>query len=244
MMNFLMLLAFAAMLTEVRQPPFQERRISLISVGLLSFALLAVTLLNPSFNASFTMTNQGDTSTMVTVGALGLMFWNLIDALVRKDRAAKQELFLQILLVSTLLILIKQGNLALLGLLIIAFLVVSWKNKVLKEASVLVLIVFIAAFLFRYIWQHHVDTELAGNGKGLNPVHEWRWDLLAPLLKAMGSRSVKKERLLWPNTCRQHIWHCQRVSRSRPGSKLRYTRGRRGSWLHHLSHDLLSWGGI
>ena len=192
MVNFLMLLAFAAMLTEVRHPPFRERRISLISVGLLSFALLAVTLLNPSFNASFTMTNQGDTSTMVTVGALGLMFWNLIDALVRKDRVAKQELFLQILLVSTLLILIKQGNLALLGLLIIAFLVVSWKNKVFKEASVLVLIVFIAAFLFRYIWQHHVDTELAGNGKGLKPIHEWRWDLLAPLLRAMGSEALRK----------------------------------------------------
>ena len=75
-------------------------RSSLFSVGWLSFAFLAVTFLNPSFNASFTMTNQGDTSTMVAVGALGLMLWKLIDALVQKDRAAKRELVLQILLVS------------------------------------------------------------------------------------------------------------------------------------------------
>jgi hypothetical protein len=192
MLNFLLLLAFAAMLTEVRHPPFQEQGISVISVGWLCFALLAVTFLNPNFNTSFTMTNQADTSTMVAVGALGLMFWNLIDALVHKDGAAKQKLFQQILFVSTLLVLVKQGNLALLGLLIIAFVVVSWKNKVLKEASALVLLVLLVAFLSRYIWQHHVDTELAGNGKGLMPVHEWRWDLLAPVLSAMGGEALRR----------------------------------------------------
>jgi hypothetical protein len=192
MANFLLLLAFAAMLTEIGHRPFQAQSISLINVGRLCFALLAVTFLNPNFNASFTITNQGDTPTMVAVGALGLMFWNLIDALVQKDPAARQKLFLQILLVSTLLVLVKQGNLALLGLLIIAFLVVSWKNKVLKEASILVLPVLIVAFLFRYIWQHHVDMELAGSGKGLNPIHEWRLDLLAPLLRAMGREGLRK----------------------------------------------------
>lgn len=192
MVNFLLLLAFAAMLTEVGYRPFEEQRVSLMNVGRLCLALLAVTFLNPNFNASFTMTNQGDTPTMVAVGALGLMFWNLIDVVVQKDYVTRQILFLQILLVSTLLVLVKQGNLALLGLLIIAFLAVSWKNKVLKEASVLVLPIFIVPFLFRYIWHHHVEMELAGSGKGLNPIHEWRWDLLAPLLRAMGHETLKK----------------------------------------------------
>jgi hypothetical protein len=192
MMNWLILLVFAAMLAEARHPPLPEQRISLISVGWLSFALLAVTYLNPSFNASFTMTNQGDTSTMVAVGALGLMFWKLIDALVRKDREAKQGLILQIILVSTLLVLIKQSNIALLGLLIISFMIVGWKNKVIKEASLTVLLVFIVAFLFRYLWEYHVNTELSGNGKGFKPIHEWRWDLVDPLLRAMGDEALQK----------------------------------------------------
>ena len=192
MVNFLLILAFAAMLTEVGHPPFQEGRISLTSIGWLCFALLTVTLLNPSFNASFTMTNQGDTSTMVAVAALGLMFWNLIEAVVQKDRAAKQKLLIQILLVSTLLLLIKQSNLALLVLLIIGFLMASWKNRVMKQVVLPVFLVFTVAFLFRCVWQYHVDTELAGNGKGLNPIHAWRWDLLGPILNAMGNEALRK----------------------------------------------------
>ena len=151
----------------------------MLSVGWLCFALLAVTFLNPNFNTSFTMTNQGDTPTTVAVGALGLMYWKIIDALVDKDRAASRSFSIQIILVSMLLILIKQGNLALLVLLNIGFLLVGWKNKIFKEASVLALLVsYAATFLARYIWQYYVHAELAGNGKGLNPIQEWRWDLL------------------------------------------------------------------
>ena len=192
MMNWLILLVFAAMLAEARHPPLPEQRFSLLGVGWLSFAFLAVTYLNPSFNASFTMTNQGDTSTMVAVGALGLMLWKLTDALVQKDRAAKQGLLFQIILVSTLLVLIKQSNIALIALLLLAFVVVSWKNGVLKEASLLVLLMFIVPFLFRYVWEYHVDTELAGSGKSLQPISEWRWDLVDPMLRAMGDEALQK----------------------------------------------------
>ena len=72
------------------------RRVSLTNVGWLCLALLAVTLFNPSFNTSFAMTNQGDTSTMVATAALGLMFWNLIDAIVQKDRAGKRNFIIQL----------------------------------------------------------------------------------------------------------------------------------------------------
>ena len=192
MVNFLLLLAFAAMLTEVAHPTVCERRISLMSIGWLCLAFLAVTFLNPNFNTSFTMTNQGDTSTMVVVGALGLMFLNLIDTVVQKQRVAKHKLLLQIVLVSTLLILIKQGNLALLGLLIIAFVVVGWKNNVLTEVSALALLVVVVPILLRYMWQYHVDTELGANGKVLNPVHAWRWDLLGPMLSAIGHEALRK----------------------------------------------------
>jgi hypothetical protein len=192
MFNFLLVLASAAMLAEVNHPRFPDQQISLLRIGWLCFAFLSVTFLNPNFNASFTMTNQADTATTVAVGALGFLYWELIDALVDKDRAAKQKLLQQIVLVSMLLVLIKQGNLALVGLLNIAFLLVGWKNKVFKEASVLALLMLAATFLVRYVWQYHVDAELAGNGKGLNPVQEWRWDLVGPVLSAMGEEALRK----------------------------------------------------
>ena len=192
MMNFLLLLAFAAMLTEIGHPKFQEQQVSLMNVGWLCLALLAVTLFNPSFNTSFAMTNQGDTATMVVTGALGLMFWKLIDAIVQKDRAGKTKLIIQLTIVSTLLVLIKQSNLALLVLLIIAFMAVVGRTRVLKEVFILVVLVLTVAVLFRYLWQYHVDMELNGNGKGLSPVYAWKWDLLVPILSAMGYEALRR----------------------------------------------------
>ena len=68
----------------------------------------------------------------------------------------------------------------------------SRKNRVMKQVVVPVFLVFTVAFLFRCVWQHHVDMELGANGKFLNPVYEWRWDLVAPMLSAIGHEALRK----------------------------------------------------
>lgn len=195
MINFLLLLAFAAILAEVRPPVVGTRPMNLRSVGLTGLTLLLVTLANPAFNASFTMTSQGDTSTMVLVGVLALLLWRMIDALQNKIGSDIKKLALQITLTGVAFILIKQVNIILLGLLIFAFLVVAWKNKILKPALKQLPLLLSFALLLHFVWRHYVNTELASAGFGVQPLAAWRFDLIGPILKAMMHEMTRKNGL-------------------------------------------------
>jgi len=190
MFNFMFLLTFAGMLTEIypaaAKTAFRER------IGLFGLAILTVTLANPSFNASFTMTSQGDTSTMVVVAALVLLLWRLLDDLLRNDGARTIQTIMSIALLNTLLVLIRQSNVALCGLLFVAFLICAWKNRLLGPALRRAPAMLLGAIALRLLWQHYVDTELAGNGFGFRPLAAWRFDLLGPLLEAMGREMLRK----------------------------------------------------
>jgi hypothetical protein len=191
MFNFLFLLTFAGMLVEL-YPSRTKATITLQRVGLMGLALLLVTLANPNFNASFTMTSQGDTGTMVVVAALGLAFWRLLGELKSGERAATARLGTQIALLNALLVLIRQSNVALAGLLVIAFLICAWKNGALTPAVRRLPAMLIGAVVLRLLWQHYVDAELAGNGFSFHPLKAWRFDLLGPLLSAMGREMLRK----------------------------------------------------
>jgi len=180
MINFMLLLSFASILAEVGRPAKSK-----FSMGLTSLALLAVTLMNPSFNASITMTSQGDTSTMILVGVLGLLFWDMIDALTHKKSAEVNQLALKISLIAVTLVLIKQVNIVLLGLSIFGFLLVAWKNKILNVAIKWLPMILFPALVLRFLWQHHVNTQMAVGSVNIRPLHDWRFDLLDPFLNAM-----------------------------------------------------------
>src|SRR5208283_3604422 len=93
MFNFMLLLAFADMLAQTAlpkcnaEPSTRNTSLDLPTIGLTGLAFVLTTLANPSFNASFTITNEGDTSTMILVGVLGLLLWELIDTLKRDNFA-------------------------------------------------------------------------------------------------------------------------------------------------------------
>lgn len=201
MNNFMLLMAFAALLTFTTRDLSDKRPLTLHGIGMMGLALLVTTLANPSFNASFTMTNQGDTSTMVLVGSLGILFWHAITLLTKNKknkRAAIKTLVVPIALAAIALILVKQVNIALLGILTFAFLVLAWKNKVLKPALLWLPAMILPALIMRFVWQYYVNAELAGNGFGIRPLHEWRFDLLAPLLQSMALEMVEKNGLFIP----------------------------------------------
>ena len=173
MFNFLLLLAFAAMLARTKLPtpdaepsgPFAGgTTLNVRTFGLTGLALLVTTLANPSFNASFTMTNEGDTSTMILVGGLGLLLWQLIDALRQKMSGVVRDFTVQIALTATALVLIKQVDFILLGLLVFAFLVVAWKNQILKRALLQLPFMLALPLILHLIWRHFVDVEMSGVG--------------------------------------------------------------------------------
>jgi hypothetical protein len=198
MFNFLLLLCFGAMLTEIHAPQqfLSDKKITARLVGMTGLGLIVVTLANPGFNASFTMTNQGDTSIMVLVGALGLLFWRLVHALTINDRGRVNGIALQIVFTAMALVLVKQVGIYLLGLLCFAFLVVAVKNRVFKPRGFTwVIFLFVPALAMHLMWQHYVDHEMSNNGFGARPLSAWRFDLLAPLLSSMGQAIVKNNGL-------------------------------------------------
>jgi len=190
MFNLLMLMAFAGMLAALPQendtPNFSRREF-----GLLAVALLCVTLLNPSFNASFTITSQGDTGTMIVTAALGILLWQFVNALDARTPALGR-LRLKIALLAALLLLLKQGNLALLGLLVIGFLLAAARNRQFLYGTREVPIFLLLAVPIRLLWDHYVAHELGGNGFQFHFPAHWRFDLLAPLLHAMLHEALRK----------------------------------------------------
>jgi hypothetical protein len=195
MFNFLLLLAFAAMLVQTSEKSEPETRINWRSVGLAALALLLVTLANPSFNASFTMTNEGDTSIMILVGALGLLLWQMIGALGLKSGSKARDIALQAALTAMALVLVKQVGVYLLGLLSFAFLVVAGKNKVLKSAMKNLPLILVPALVMHFVWQHYVDKSMGGMGFGVRPLALWRFDLVGSVLKSMWHEIVKNNGL-------------------------------------------------
>jgi hypothetical protein len=190
MFNFLMLIGFGgglAALTALQPVKFDRRNFSLLAVG-----MIAATLANPGFNASFTVTSQGDTGTMIVTGVLGLLFWRMITAMADGDRTATRSLQIEIALCSALLLLLKQGNIALLGLLTVGFLLMAAKNRQLGRAAENLPALLALAIGMRLLWDHYVARQLGGNGFQLHPLTQWRFDLLGPLAQAMGREALRK----------------------------------------------------
>jgi hypothetical protein len=204
MFNFLLLLAFAALLARTKLPSTQRQSndplengtpLNARTIGLAGLALLVTTLANPSFSPRFTMSSEGDTSTMILVGTLGLLLWQMIDALQQRLTRVINDLTVQIALTATALVLIKQVDFILFGLLVFAFLVVACKNKILKSAIIQLPFMLAPAFIARLIWQQYVDVEMGGAGFAVQPLSSWHFDLIGPLARAMLVEAVKNNGL-------------------------------------------------
>jgi hypothetical protein len=176
MFSFLLLLAFASFLVAI----ISKRR----TLATTALALVVVTLANPGFNASFSISNQGDTPTMVLIGTLAILFWKIVNG----ENA--RQFFLPIALTATALVLIKQSNLAILGLLTISFMVVAIKNKMFRRCCFTVLPALIPAFTMRLVWQHHVDGNMIA-AFVMRPFSEWRFDLVLPILHSILQAMIK-----------------------------------------------------
>lgn len=188
MMNFITLLLFAPLLVEAAAPAKKE------NVGLLALALFFVTLGNPAFNASFTITNQGDTSTMVLTGILGIFLWRLLEALLQKKDETK-KLALQIALLGLLFVLIKQVNLVLFILLIMGFGIAAIKNSLTRKFFTLLPLLLLPALTMHFIWHYYTATQMSNSGFVFLPWQSWRFSIAGSILEAMGHEALKKNGL-------------------------------------------------
>lgn len=179
MFNFMFLLGFACSLPGWFVPARQPTWFMLLT------GLLGVTLLNPSFNASFTMTSQGDTPTMIVVATLVVL-------IARSRPYANKTDHILFALLSVLLMLIKQANIGIFILILCGWALVAALQKELRKSLPAIGFCAAAAMAARMIWQHYVSTHMDGNGFNVQPLSLWRWDLAPALLTAMGQTMLKK----------------------------------------------------
>ena len=184
MINFFLLFVFAAALVESTEKPDQTTPLSWRRIGLTSLALIFATLLSSTLYTpvGLGITNQGDTATMVLCGILGLWFWQLAEMLPADDETIIKNNSLRLGLTSLAFVLAKQVNFVLLAFLAAAFLMIAWRNKVLKSALLQLPMILLPALVLRIVWQYYVDTEIAGNGFAIMPFSRWRFDMFFQLL--------------------------------------------------------------
>ena len=187
MFNFLFLAGFAATLPQWVRMGTDQTWFS--RFAFLVLALLSVTLLNPAFNASFTMTSQGDTGSMIVVGAMAV--W-LCDALANERSRSVVRDVLGLVILGCLLVLIKQANIGIFLFLVFGFLIAAWKNRRPDIGLYIALFSIAAAMVVRALWQHDVATQMNGNGFAVQPLSMWRWDLSAALAQAVLHTIIKK----------------------------------------------------
>jgi hypothetical protein len=191
MINFMLLLGFAALLAETFQKPSSKKAVSWSSMGFTALALVFAVFMSSTIS-TFGITNQGDTGTMALCGALGLMFWRMSESLRSKRKTNDvRELLLPLSLTAVAFVLLKQSNIVLLLLLAGAFLTISWRNGVLKKAAAKLPLVLLPAIALRLLWQYYVQTEMEGGGVGIASLSAWRFDLFIPLLHGIW------EEILW-----------------------------------------------
>jgi hypothetical protein len=154
----------------------------------LAIGLLAATLLNPSFTASFNVTGWADTATTLVVLATALVLPNGLEARGSHNLSGQglgfQRLVLPALL-CTLLVLIKQANVVLLALLLTGSLSAGWWRGELRQTARDLALIVIAPLAARALWGAYVVAQIGGNGFSFRPLAEWRPDLAGALMWEM-----------------------------------------------------------
>lgn len=162
--------------------------------GLIALGALAVTILNPTFVQKLVLTSYSGVPTAVTAAIGCILCWRLLAPLGDGDRGTTMSLAWQAGLVFAVLVNVRQPNLVLFLLTIIAVLVVVIRDQGISlRAIVTPLIVMVVPPLIVYFaWRYHVAVVLPGQEFAIRPVSGWNFDILPDVLAGMATVATKK----------------------------------------------------
>ena len=201
--NLLLLLSFALAMAEVAAAGRggastginqDDRGNRGVGWGIAAAGILAVTALNPTFVAKIVFTAYADTGTAVVMGFGALIGWVLLAALAEGDSRRARRLAWQFGLTMIALVNLKQANLALMLLLVIALGLVAWRDPVarLRAFWPLVPMMIGPALIVWFAWRHYVGGHFDAGEFTLRPVGEWFLSLIWPVVERMLLIASKK----------------------------------------------------
>lgn len=155
-----------------------------ISPASAAWGILAVTALATTFVPKLVLSTYADTATAVTLAFSAILGLHLIGGKTTKRGEAIQFAALFALLPMT-----KQGNFALMGLLLCGLVVESWRLKQLTRLPKF-LPLLVPTVLLILTWRSGI---VAGVGElSIRPPSEWEWNLLPNILESMAEVMAAK----------------------------------------------------
>lgn len=157
---------------------------------LAGLAVLAATLLNPTFIQKIILTAYADVSTAVALGFATYILWKTLDALADNDAREAHRMAWQAALVLTALINIKQVNLVLFAGLIISYMIVALRDPGIRLTDALrsMLIIVVPPLILYGLWRYHLTVNMSGVGGGeatFRPFENWHIALIPKILLQM-----------------------------------------------------------
>lgn len=162
--------------------------------GLVAFAALLATALNPTYVSRLVFSSYADASTGITVGFACAFTWMMLDALSRRDGREARSRAWQAGLALTVAVGLKQVNLVfLIALCLTAFWIalrdpdIGWRSacRLAPHIVVLPVIVYTA-------WRLHVGLHMPGGEFSFLPFAQWHFALIPDIVARMALVASKK----------------------------------------------------
>ena len=153
-----------------------------------AFAVLAGTLLSPTFVEKIVFTYYADVATAAGVAFVGVLGWMIVEALVEEDRRRASRLAWQLGLAALVLVNVKQVNVVILATIIGGTGLVALRDPKVSFLRWVALLpaMTVPALLIVGTWAYFTGTAYEGAAAPhFKPLAEWQWDLAWPVLKRM-----------------------------------------------------------
>ncbi len=165
--------------------------------GLAALAVLAGTLINPTFAQKVALTAYADVATAVAAGFGGVLGWLLLGDLAAGDGAGARRRAWQFALVMAVLVNVKQVGLVLFVVVSAGVAVAALRDPAVSAAKFLRLVPLMALpALFLYgLWRYHVSGQMSGWPGAeveLRPLADWAFHLIPGIVKQMAVVAAKK----------------------------------------------------
>jgi len=194
--NVALLMAFALLIVRLialgAGREIDDRRAP--SWGITALALLAVTVLSPTFVPKIAFTAYADLATSICVGFAGLIFVFMLGALADGVTERARALAWQAGLVLTMLVSLKQVNLVLALALVCGAALAAWRDPHVglrrlapfaPHVALLPAVVYVA-------WRIYVGIEIPGGELSVRPMSQWFIGLIPKILAQMAFVLSKK----------------------------------------------------
>lgn len=195
LLNLFALLTFGLVLMELVQTGLGAEKSS-GKRGWIYAALgaLAVTAFNPTFVQKLVLTAYSETTTSITIGLAGILAWLMLNAVAEGERRKALGFAWQSALALAVHINVRQANLVLFLILVIATILVGLRDTriPLRDLVRPLIIMIIPPLIIYASWRFHVANNLSGAEFSIRPFGTWFIDLVPQILLGMITVASKK----------------------------------------------------